>query len=64
MTKLRLGKYKGKSYDWMYKHQPGYCNWLCEQPAGKMLRFFKFIKWVIERRIQEEYQFDSDCSSS
>ena len=61
--RLQQGKYKGKTYEYVYMHNTGYCDWICDQPAGKMVRFFKFIKWYLERRkLGMRNDSDSDCS--
>ena len=48
MPILQHGKYQGKTYHWICKHKGGYVQWLCEQPAGKMFRFFGLISYYLE----------------
>ena len=43
---ITFGKYKGKSYKYIYKNDKSYCNWLCgniKSPNRDMEDFFIFI---------------------
>jgi hypothetical protein len=46
--RVRHGKFKGKTFRWMFERQRGYIKWLCEQPAGKMVRFFDLIEYALD----------------
>ena len=48
MPTVRHGKYKGRTYHWVCKHKEAYVQWLTEQPAGSMFRFFGLISYYLE----------------
>ena len=43
------GKFKGETYEWVCDQKLWYVRWLCEQPAGNMVRFFDLIKFYKNR---------------
>ncbi len=51
--KLQHGKFKGKTFKWVCTNKKWYVYWLCNQPAGKMVRFFDFIEYAVASDLLE-----------
>ena len=54
MKRVQHGKFKGRSFQWVVSKNPWYVKWLCEQPAGKMVRYFDLITYAMG---QDKYAF-------
>ena len=47
------GKFKGETYEWVCDQKSWYVCWLCEQPAGNMVKFFPLISYYKNRTLHK-----------
>ena len=43
------GKFQGETFEWVCDQKLWYVRWLCEQPAGNMVKFFPLINYYKNR---------------